>query len=64
MQAHNPEHVVKFFGGVRKTQIAYGLDSRQTVYYWLKIGRLPELRAREAAELSRGRLKFDKTAYQ
>lgn len=63
MQAHNPNDVVRFFGGVVKTQAAFKLDSRQTVYYWMKRKRLPEVRARQAHDLSRGRLKFDQTAY-
>jgi hypothetical protein len=63
MKAHNPNDVVKFFGGVRKTQEAYGLRSRQSVYYWLKRGRMPELMARKGVELSRGKLKFDHSEY-
>lgn len=55
--------VVEYFGGVRKTQQAFGLRSRQTIYHWLNRGQLPELKARQAHELTRGRLKFDKSAY-
>ena len=64
MQAHNPDDVIKFFGGVRKTQAAFGKKSRQNVYYWKKQGLMPELLARKAAEMSKGRLKFDPKPYE
>lgn len=63
MQAHNPDHVIKFFGGVLKTQAAFGKKSRQNVYYWKQRGKMPELLARKASEMSKGKLKFDPRAY-
>lgn len=64
LQAHNPEHVIQYFGGVVKTQAAFGKKSRQNVYYWRKRGRMPELLARKASEMSNGFLKFDPSEYE
>ncbi len=55
--------MIKCFGGVRETQAAFGKRSRQIVYYWKQQGRMPELLARKASEMSNGRLKFDPRAY-
>lgn len=63
MQAHNPDDVVRYFGGARKTQAKFGLRSRQTVYYWLTRPQMPLSRAMQAEELSGGHLKFDKSVY-
>lgn len=57
------QRVVKHFGGVPQTQKAFGLDSRQTVYYWLKRKQLPEVRARQAHDMTGGALHFDPKAY-
>ena len=64
MDASNPNHVVEFFGSVPKTQKAFRLRSRQTVYHWLRRGIVPEVRARQAHEMTRGRLRFDRKAYE
>lgn len=64
MDASNPNHVVEYFGSVPKTQEAFRLRSRQTIYYWLKRGLVPEVRARQAHEMTRGRLRFQSKTYE
>jgi hypothetical protein len=64
MYAHDPDDLVRFFGGVRKAQIALNLRSRQSIYHWRRAGKVPEVRARRAEEISGGRLKFDRSKYQ
>lgn len=63
VEAHNPDDVIRYFGGVRETQAAFGKKSRAIVYYWKQRGLMPELLARKADEMSRGLLKFDPKAY-
>ena len=62
-KAHIPEDVIEYFGGVPETQVALKKRSRQIVYYWKKRGRMPELLARQASDLSNGQLKFDPRVY-
>jgi hypothetical protein len=64
VKAHNPEHVIAYFGGPTKTQRAFGLDSKYSVYYWRYRGLMPYQRAREAEELSGGKLVFDPKQYR
>jgi len=64
VQAHNPEHVIAYFGGPTKTQRAFGLASKYSVYYWRARGLMPELKAQEAAELSNGELVYDREVYR
>jgi hypothetical protein len=54
--------VVTHFGGVAETCKALACD-RQTVYYWLKRKKMPELPARRAHEATRGKLRFDPKLY-
>jgi hypothetical protein len=65
MKAHDPQDVINFFGdgNVVKAQEALGLESRQSIYYWIRRGRVSERFARRAQELSNGRLKFDQRVY-
>lgn len=64
MKAHDPEDVINYFGGVEATRKRFQLKSRYSIYYWGYQGKLPELRARQANELSGGDLVFDKSAYR
>jgi DNA invertase Pin-like site-specific DNA recombinase len=56
------ERVVRYFGGPTRTAKAFKTH-RQTVYHWLRRGLLPEVRARQAAEISEGALRFNARLY-
>lgn len=64
LYAHRPSDVVEYFGSGAAAARELRLKSRAIVSYWLKRGRVPELRARQASEVSGGVLKFVPAAYE
>src|SRR5690606_27200667 len=64
LYAHRPADVVEHVGSGAAAARELRLKSRAIVSYWLKRGRVPELRARQASEVSGGVLKFDPSAYE
>lgn len=57
---------IDFFGSATEMARRLGLKSPSAVTNWRRRhnGRVPELYARRAAEISRGKLKFDRSAYE
>ena len=64
LYAHRPADLVEHFGSGAAAARKLRLKSRAIVSYWRKRGRVPELRARQASEISGGVLKFDPAAYE
>lgn len=54
LYAHRPADLVEHFGSGAAAARKLRLKSRAIVSYWLKRGRVPELRARQASEISGG----------
>lgn len=63
--AHRATDLIEYFGSGAAAARALKMKSRAIVSYWLSHGnRVPELRARQAHELTGGKLKFDPKAYE